>query len=32
VVFFAAVALLYPMCRSYAEYKRRTRSAWTRYV
>jgi uncharacterized membrane protein len=32
VVFFAAVALLYPMCRSYAEYKRRTRAAWTRYV
>ena len=32
LVFVIAVAVLYPMCRWYAEYKARTRAAWTRYV
>ena len=32
IVFAVAVALLYPACAWYAEYKTRTRAAWTRYV
>ena len=32
VVFVVAVAVLYPACRWYAEYKARTRAAWTRYI
>ena len=31
-VFVVAVGLLYALCRWYAEYKARTRAAWTRYV
>jgi uncharacterized membrane protein len=31
-VFVVCVALLYPPCRWYADYKRRTRAAWTRYL
>ena len=32
LVFAAAIALLYPVCRWYAAYKARTRAAWTRYI
>lgn len=32
VVFAASVAVLYPPCRWYAEYKARTRVWWTRYI
>ena len=32
VVFAAAVALLYPACAWYADYKARTRAWWTRYI
>ena len=32
VVFVVAVALLYALCRWYADYKARTRAAWTRYI
>ena len=32
LVFAATIAVLYPACRWYAEYKARTRAAWTRYV
>jgi uncharacterized membrane protein len=32
LVFAAVVALLYPACARYAEYKSRTRAAWTRYI
>ena len=32
LVFAIAVALLYPACAWYSEYKARTRAAWTRYV
>ena len=32
VVFAATIAVLYPPCRWYAEYKSRTRAWWTRYV
>jgi uncharacterized membrane protein len=31
-VFAASIAVLYPPCRWYAEYKSRTRSRWTRYI
>jgi uncharacterized membrane protein len=31
-VFALSVALLYPACRWYAEYKARTRAPWTRYI
>jgi uncharacterized membrane protein len=32
VVFAASVALLYPPCRWYADFKARTRAWWTRYI
>jgi uncharacterized membrane protein len=32
VVFAATIALLYPPCRWYAEFKSRTRVWWTRYI
>lgn len=32
VVFAVAIAVLYPPCRWYADYKSRTRARWTRYV
>lgn len=31
-VFVGAVAVLYPLCVGYAEYKARTRAPWTRYI
>jgi uncharacterized membrane protein len=31
-VFATAIALLFPPCRWYAEYKARTRAPWTRYI